>query len=138
MGSATPHPMPRHRTAAVTILAILAVIAGVIAVVDTLRYLGLLPIAEVLGMHFFGVDWLGAILSAVLALIWFAVARQIWNLDPRGWLFVILMAAFNLIILALAIIGATTFQAVAVNVIVNAVALILALLPSTKQAFGAA
>jgi hypothetical protein len=138
MDTASPQPTPQHRTFAVVVLAILAVIAGLIAIADTLRYMGLLPIAVLGELKFFGVNWFGAILSGVVAVIWFAVARQIWNLDPRGWLFVILISGFNLIILALAVIGATQFQAVAVNFLVNAVALILALLPSTKQAFGTA
>jgi hypothetical protein len=128
----------RHRTAAVTILAIVAVIAGILNVIDTLRYLGLLPIAEAFGLRFFGVNWFGAILSAIVAVIWFVVAKQSWTLDLRGWLFVVLIAVFNLIFLLLAILGSTTFQAVALSLLVNAIALGLAMLPSTKEAFGRA
>ena len=128
----TNHPIARQRTAAVSVLAALAAVAGVIAAVDVLRYLGLLP----WGMHFFGVSWLGAILSGIVALIWFSVARQLWNLDPRGWMFMVFIAILNLILLSLAIVGSTTFQAVALNFFVSALALLLAWLPSTKTAFG--
>ena len=41
----------RHRTFAVTVLAIIAVIAGIWNVMDTLRYLGLIPVVEVMGLH---------------------------------------------------------------------------------------
>jgi predicted flap endonuclease-1-like 5' DNA nuclease len=53
--------------------------------------------------------------------------------DPSGWLS--WSCIINLIFLFLAILGKTTFSAVALQVIVNAAALILALLPSTKAAF---
>jgi hypothetical protein len=126
----------QHRTAAISILAILAVVAGILNVIDTLRYLGLLPIAEAFGMQFFATNWLGAILAAIVALIWFSVARQLWNLDPRGWMFIVLIACFNMIFLALAVIGSSTVQAVAPAFVISAAALILALLPGTKDAFG--
>jgi hypothetical protein len=64
------------------------------------------------------------------------VARQLWNLDPQGWLFVVVIAIVNLIFLLIAILGETSFQAVSWNIIVNALALVLALLPNTRAAFG--
>src|SRR3954453_12150385 len=104
-----------HRTLAVTILAIVAVIAGIWNVMDTLRYLGLIPVVEVLGfgIKLFNVNWLGAILSGIVAVIWFSVARQLWRLDERGWLFVVLIAAFDLFFLLLSMFGGTSFQAIA-------------------------
>src|SRR4051794_17674732 len=130
----------RRRTFAVTVLAIIAVIAGIWNVMDTLRYLGLIPIVEVLGfgLKLWNVNWLGALLSGVVALIWFAVAGQLWRLDERGWLFVVMIAAFDLFFLLLSMIGGTSFQAIAPVVLLCAVALLLALLPSTKSAFGRA
>jgi len=67
--------------------------------------------------------------------IWFVVAKWIWDLNESGRLFVLVIAVVNLIILLLAILGQTTFSAVALGVIVNVLALILALLPSTEEAF---
>ena len=129
-----------HRTFAVVVLAIIAVIAGIWNVMDTLRYLGLIPVVEVMGfgLKLWNVNWLGAILSGIVALIWFAVAGQLWRLDPRGWLFVVFIAAFDLFFLFLSMLGGTPFQAIAPVVILCAVALLLALLPSTKDAFGRA
>src|SRR4051794_30236527 len=103
----------RHRPAAVTILSIIAVIAGIWNVVDTLRYLGLIPVVEVLGfgLKLFNANWLGAILSGIVAGIWFSVAGQLWRQDPRGWIFILLIAAFDLFFLLFSILGGTSFQA---------------------------
>jgi hypothetical protein len=130
------HAMGRQRNAAVVVLTVLAVVSGVLEVIDVLRHLGILPVAEVLSLKFYDMSWLGAILSAVVAVIWFTVARQLWNLDPQGWLFVVVISILNLALLLVSVLGRTTFQAVSLSVIVNAAALILALLPSTKAAFG--
>ena len=84
-----------NRPIAATILAILAVIAGVIAILDVLRYLGLLPILQLGEMEFFGISILGAILAGIVALIWFGVARGLWNLDPQSWTFVVVIAMYT-------------------------------------------
>src|SRR3954471_2140361 len=131
----TARAIGRHRTAAVTILAVLAVVEGILEVVDVLRHLSLLPLGETLGLQFYGTSWLGAILSAVVAMIWFSVARQLWNLDPQGWQFVIIIASLNLILLLATVLGKSTLQSVSLGVLVNAAALLLALLPGTKAAF---
>ena len=132
--SAQPAP---HRTLAVIILAILAVLAGIFALLDAARYMGWLPIATLGDMKFVlpSAQWFAAIMSAIVGVIYFVVAWWIWNLNPSGWLFVVVISIINLIFLFLAILGQTTFTAVALQVIVNAAALILALIPSTKAAF---
>jgi hypothetical protein len=127
---------PARRTLLITILAILAVVAGVLAVIDTLRFLGLLPFYTLGELKFFNTSFFGAILSGLVALIWFSTAAQIWRLDPRGWLFIVTIATLNLIFLVMALIGRSTWEAVALGIVVNAVALIIGLLPSTKAAFG--
>jgi glucose-6-phosphate-specific signal transduction histidine kinase len=126
----------RRRTLPITILAIVAVVAGVYAVFDLLRFLSILPAAQVGEMSFYNFSWLGALLAGILALIWFSTAAQLWRLDPRGWLFVVLVATLNLIFLVMAWIGRSSWQAVSAGIIINGVALILGLLPSTKAAFG--
>lgn len=126
----------RQRDTAIVILAALAVVSGILEVIDVLRHLGILPLGEVFGLEFYGVSWLGAILSGIVAVIWFSVARQLWNLDPQGWWFVVVIASLNLVLLLASVIGHSTMQAVSLGVVVNVAALILALLPSTKAAFG--
>lgn len=127
-----------RRTLPIILLAILAVVAGISAVLDTLRLMGWLPttIETALGdLEFYNVNWFAAILTAVVALIWFSTAGQLWRLDPRGWLFVAVIATINLVFLVLAWFS-SSFQAVAIGIVLNVLALILALLPSTKAAFG--
>lgn len=121
-----------QRTAAITILAILAVVAGIIAVVDTLRYLQFLfsPLS------FLGAPILGAILSGLVAIIWFWAASRIWNVDPQGWLFMVSIAAIYLIFDIVAIIAGTPIELLLPSIFVSALALILGLLPSTKREFG--
>jgi hypothetical protein len=134
-------PVARQRNWAVYVLVIIAVIAGILALLDAARYMGWLPITiPLLGQEVSFVlpnaQWLAAIMSALVGVIWLVVAWWLWTLNPSGWLFVIVIAIFNLILLLLAVLGQTTLSAVALQVLVNVVALVLALLPGTKAAFG--
>jgi hypothetical protein len=124
------------RPLAVTLLAVLAAIAGIAAFIDTLRFLGLLPIAQLGPLLFFDFSLFGAVLSGIVALIWFSTAGQIWNLDQRGWMFVIFVAVLNLILLLLAWLGRSTFGAVLPGMLIALATLGLAMAPDTRRAFG--
>jgi hypothetical protein len=125
----------RRRPIGVTILAILAGIAGFVAVVHTLQYLHLVPFF--LGpMAFYGLDLFGAILWAISALIWTWVAANLWYVNPQAWLFVVALSVINLILAGLSILGASTFQALLPSILVNLIVLIYCLTPGVKQAFG--
>ncbi len=130
--------MTRERNWAVWVLAALAFVAGLLALVDAARYMGWLPIAALGDLKFVvpSVNWLGAFLSVIVGFIWFGVAKQLYDLNPQGWLFVVVIAAFNLILLGLALLGRSTWSAVSLGLLVSAAALVLALLPGTKAAFG--
>ena len=123
------------RPITVTILAILAALAGIWAVVDVLRLLGLMPIATLGEMKFFGSSFFGAIIAAIVAAIWFWAASKLWSLDPQGWLFVVSIAVIYLVFDVISMIAGSSWQSVSISVILSAVALILGLLPSTKAAF---
>jgi hypothetical protein len=120
------------RTGAMVILAVVAVVAGIVAVVDTIRYLEWLfsPLS------FVGTPFLGAALSAIVALIWFATAAQIWRADPRGWLFMVSIATIFLVIDIVSLIAGTPLELLLPSIFMSALALILGLLPSTKREFG--
>ena len=120
------------RTAAIAMLAILAAAAGVIAVIDTLRYLSWLFSP----LRFFGSPFLGAALSALIAAIWFWAAIRIWNVDIQGWTFMVSIAAFYLIFDLIAILAGTPIELLMGSIAISALALILGLLPSTKREFG--
>lgn len=126
--------MSKSRPFGVTLLAILAVLGGLVALYHTLQLFGIFPIQFGL-FKFFTVNWLGAIMWGILALIYFWVASRLWNLDPQGWLFVAALSALNLIMAVLSIIGQSTLQAMLPAIVVNGLILIYCLLPGTKEAF---
>ena len=128
--------MTRKRPFGVTILAILAAVAAIVAIYHTLQMLSLLPISGPLGIFkFFGFNLFGAIMWGFLAFIYIWVVRMLWNLDARGWIFVVAIAALNLIFAVISIIGQSSWQAMAPAIVVNGLILIYGLLPGTKAAF---
>lgn len=128
----------KNRTIWIWLLIIIAIVAGLLAFVDAARYMGWLPIVALGDLKFFlpSASWLGAFFAGVVGLIWFWVAKMLYDLDPRGWLFVAVIAVVNLVLLVLSLIGQSTFQSISLALIANVVALIIAMLPSTKAAFG--
>ena len=124
------------RPISVILLTILAVIAGILGVIDVLRYLGIVRIASLGVVNFFTFSFVGAIMAGIAAAIWFWAAQKLWTLDPQGWIFVVVIAIVYLIFDFVAILGRSSFQAMLPSILVNAIALILGLLPSTKKAFG--
>ena len=127
--------MSRSRPTGVTIIAILAAIAAIIAIIHTLQLLHLFPI-RIGPVSFFTFDLLGAILWGILALIYIWVVRGLWNLDPQAWLFVVILAALNLILDIVSLIGGSTWEQLALSIIVNGIILIYGLTPGVKNAFG--
>lgn len=128
----------RQRTFWVWILIAVAVFAGISNLLDAARYMGWLPIAALGDLEFAlpSAFWLGAIMAAIVGLIWFWVAWMLYNLNPQGWLFVVVMAVLTLIIAVLGWIGSGTFQSVLPSLLLGGIGLIIGLLPSTKAAFG--
>jgi hypothetical protein len=129
--------MNRKRPLGVTMLAILAGFAGVVAAYHTLQYLHILPFwFGSSSFGFYGFDLWGALLWGVLTVIYAWVVSMLWTLNPSGWLFVVVIAAVNLVLAVLSIIGNSTFQAMLPAILVNGIVLIYCLLPGTKEAFG--
>ncbi len=129
--------MSKSRPFGVTILAILAGIAAFFAVIHTLQMLHLFPISGPLGVFsFFTFDLLGALLWGLMAVIYIWLVRMLWNLDPQGWLFLVVIAIFNLILAFVSVLGRSSFQAMLPSILVNGIILIYCILPGTKEAFG--
>jgi len=126
--------MTNSRPIGVTILTGLAVLAAIIAGFHTLQYLHILPFS--LGpMSFFGFDLLGALLWGVNTAIFLWVASMLWNLNQSGWLFVVIIAAWNLVLAILNVIGQSTLSAMLPSILVSGVVLLYCLLPGTREAF---
>ena len=128
--------MAKKRPFGVTLLALLAGAATIVALVHTLQMLHLLPISGPFGQaHFFTFDLLGALLWGVMGLVYLWVFRMLWNLDPQGWMFIAVIAVLNLILAFLSLIGASTWQSMLPALLVNGLILIYGMLPGTKAAF---
>ncbi len=125
-----------NRPFGVTILAVLAAFAALFAVVHTLQMLHVLP--HFLGsVKFWDFSLIGALMWGLLALIYIWLVRMIWNVNPQGWLFLVILSTLNLILAFVSLLGQTTWQAVAPTILINGIMLIYCLLPGTKAAFGA-
>ncbi len=125
-----------RRTLPILILVAISVVAGVSAALDALRFMGWAPWYTLGEVGFYNQSFFGAMLSGIVAVIWFGVAADLWRLDPKGWVFVAVIATLNIIFLLIALFGQTTWQAISVSFVLSALALVLALLPGTKAAFG--
>ena len=133
-------PVPEtHRNWVTWILFFLAIFAAIAAFLDAARYMGWISVASVGELEFFLEDanWLGAVFSGLIGVIWIAVAGWIWSQDTRGWMFVVILASLNLFFILLSLIGSATLENIWPALVINGGVLILAFLPTTKQAFGA-
>ena len=127
-----------NRPFGVTVLAILAAIAAVLAGVRTLQYLGLIPFT----VDFFIGDfsfrtfnlW-AALMWGLLTWIWVWLVRMLWNVQPEAWLFLAVITVFNLILDFIVLVGGGTFEDIAASFLLNALILIYVMLPGTKKAF---
>ena len=125
----------KSRPIGVTVLAVLAALAAISAIVTTLQMLGFLRPGGWL-FDFFGISILGAIMWGLLAAIYIWLVKMLWHVDPRGWLFLVLLSALNLIMAVVSILGKSTWQAMMPAIVLNGLVLIYCLLPGTKAAFG--
>jgi hypothetical protein len=128
--------MKRSRPIGVTILAILAGIAGLVAAYHTFQYLHILPFW--MGpVAFYGFDLLGALLWAITTVVYAWVVSMLWTMNPSGWMFVVIISIINIVLAGIDVLGASSLQAELPALLINAIVLIYCLLPSTKRAFGA-
>ena len=130
----------KQRPFVVTILAILAGIAAVFAGVHFLQALGILP--YFLGaFKFRDFNLWYALTWGLMLWVWAWLVRMLWNVDRQAWLFLAVIAVFNLILdttaLLLGGVG-TSFSDYSVSFIFNGLILLYVMLPSTKRAFDVA
>ena len=127
--------MVKERPIGVTILAFLAILGAVNALIYTLQMLHLLP--TYLGpIAFYQFSLIGAFFWGLLFFIWLAVFRMLWEVQPQGWMFMVLIAVFDLIYGIICVLGGSSWEAMAPIIIISGLVLIYCLLPGTKQAFG--
>jgi hypothetical protein len=123
-----------ERPLGVTILSLLAGIAGVFATVHLLQALSLLP-------YFIGpfavLDfslW-GAIMWGLMIWVWFWLAEMLLRVDPQAWSFLVLAALFNLGLNFVYLVGRSEWSDVSISFLLNAIILVYCLLPNVRKAF---
>jgi hypothetical protein len=126
--------MARNRPFVITLLAIFALLGAAQALFVTLQMLHILPVS-IGEYHFWTFDFWGALMWGILFLIYMWVFRMLWNVDPQGWLFLVIISGLNLILAFLSILGASSWEAMSAAIIINGLILVYCLLPGTKKAF---
>jgi len=127
--------MATERPFGVTILAILAALAALASFIYTLQMLHLLP-TFIGPIAFWNFSLLGALMWGFITLIWLAVFQMLMTMHPSGWMFCVIIAGLNLLFGFFAILGGSSWEALAPALLLYLIVLIYCLLPSTKKAFG--
>jgi hypothetical protein len=125
---------PVKRPFPVTLLAILAGIAAILAAVHALQALGIFP--YVLGpikVHAF--NFWSFLMWALMVWVWVWLVKMLWNVEKQAWLFLAVITVFNLILDFTVMLGAAEWSDVSLSFIVNAIILIYVMLPGVKSAF---
>ena len=129
--------MEQSRPIGVVILAFLAILAAINAFIYMLQMLHILP--TYLGpVAFYQFSLIGAAFWGFLAFIWLGVAGALWIMHPQGWMFIMLIATFDLIFGVISALGGSSWEAMAPTIIISGLVLIYCMLPGTKKAFGLA
>lgn len=126
----------KHRPIGVTILAVFAAIAALIALLIAIQYFFLPFKFNNVQWNFFGAPWLSGFMWLIMAFIYFWLTRMLWAVNPQAWLFLVVISIFDLIFAFVSILGKTSFAAMAPTILINGLILIYCLLPGTKKAFG--
>jgi hypothetical protein len=125
----------KERPLGVTILAILAGIAAVLAAFHTLQFLGIIPffIGPVAIRSF---NFWYALMWGLMVWVYVWLVRMLWRVEREAWLFLVIITTFNLILDFVVMIGAARWEDVAVSFLFNAAVLIYCMLPGVRSAFG--
>jgi hypothetical protein len=124
----------KKRPFSVTVLAILAGIAAVLAAVHALQAIGLLPyFIGPFTVHAF--SFWSFLMWALMVWVWVWLVKMLWNVEKQAWLFLAVITVFNLILDFTVMLGAAEWSDVSLSFIVNAIILIYVMLPGVKSAF---
>ena len=123
-----------NRPIGVTILAILAGVLAVLSGIATLRFLGLFPFLGPLDIRIFNLWY--ALMYGLLTWVWVWLAQMLWRVDPSAWAFLAVITIFNLTINFVILVTGGDWYDVNVSVILNALILLYVMLPGTRRAFG--
>ena len=126
----------KKRPFGVTVLAVLAGLAAVLAGVHALQSLGILPyFIGKFSVHAF--SFWSFLMWALMVWVWVWLVQMLWRVDKQAWLFLAVITVFNLILDFTVMLGAGSWSDVSLSFIVNALILIYVMLPGVKRAFDA-
>ncbi|HET8853577.1 MAG TPA: hypothetical protein VFN02_13725 [Ktedonobacteraceae bacterium] len=127
----------KERPLGVTILAILAAVAAILAAIHVLQFLGIIPFfIGPVAMRTF--NFFYALMWALLVWVYIWLVQMLWRVDRAAWLFLVIITSFNIILDFVAMLGKSSWQDVSVSFIVNGIILIYCMLPGVRNAFGTA
>jgi hypothetical protein len=127
----------KERPVGVTILAVLAGIAAVLAAFHALQFLGIFPfILGPSGYKFRYFSFWYALMYGLLVWVYVWLVQMLWRVDRQAWMFLVVVTMFYLILDLFMLIGATTWQDVSVSIIFNGIILLYCMLPGVRSAFG--
>ena len=125
----------KKRPFGVTILAIMAGIAAVLAVIHFLQAIGLIP--YMIGpIAIRGFSLWNALMWALMIWVWVWLVKMLWDVDPQAWIFLAVISVFNLIFNFVLVLGSADWTDVSLSTIVNIIILAYVMLPSTRRSFG--
>jgi The Golgi pH Regulator (GPHR) Family N-terminal len=124
----------KARPVGVTVLAVLAGIAAVLAAWNALQFLGIIPffIGPVAFRTF---NFWYALMWGLMVWVYIWLVQMLWRVDRQAWLFLVIITTFELILNFTAMLGSATWQDVSVSFLFNAAVLIYCMLPGVKSAF---
>src|SRR5881227_2024552 len=125
----------KQRPVGVTILAILAGVAAVLAAINALQFLGILPFF-VGPVAFRTFNFFYAMMWGLMVWVYIWLVQMLWRVDPAAWLFLVIVTLFELTLDFIAMLGASTWQDVSVSFLVNGIILLYVMLPGVRNAFG--
>jgi len=125
------------RPIGVTVLAVLAGLAAVMAAVHALQSLGILPFF-IGPFSFRAFSFFNALMWGLMLWVWIWLVQMLWKMDPGAWLFLVVITTFNLILDFTVMLGSASWSDVNISFLINAVILIYCMLPGVKNAFGTA
>ena len=76
------------------------------------------------------------LLYGMLTYIWAWLAKMLWDLDRSAWMFLAVIAVFNLCIDFVILVTGGSWYDINLSVIINALILIYVMLPGVREAFG--
>jgi hypothetical protein len=114
-------------------LTLLAALSALLVFNFTLRLLHMLPARGRLGIYeFFDHDLLGAILWAVVSVLWVYLTIGLLRRDPNGWVLSLVLSAATLVLAGASLLGESNWRAALPVAALNGLILVLCLLPGTR------